>query len=137
MIRRPPRSTRTDTLFPYTTLFRSTKGWSEAYGLFLEGEAPLVLSYTTSPAYHMIAEDEDRYQAANFAEGHYMQVEVAAMTKSSDDPELARQFLRFMLKPGFQSTISTAQRLYPVIDLQQGPPPHGTAARRESRGPEV
>src|SRR3546814_9875958 len=31
MIRRPPRSTRTDTLFPYTTLFRSTQdieGWS-------------------------------------------------------------------------------------------------------------
>src|SRR3546814_14283290 len=26
MIRRPPRSTRTDTLFPYTTLFRSTCG---------------------------------------------------------------------------------------------------------------
>src|SRR3546814_1293669 len=26
MIRRPPRSTRTDTLFPYTTLFRSIKG---------------------------------------------------------------------------------------------------------------
>src|SRR3546814_6207776 len=25
MIRRPPRSTRTDTLFPYTTLFRSLK----------------------------------------------------------------------------------------------------------------
>src|SRR3546814_12774827 len=27
MIRRPPRSTRTDTLFPYTTLFRSADGW--------------------------------------------------------------------------------------------------------------
>src|SRR3546814_6595493 len=26
MIRRPPRSTRTDTLFPYTTLFRSERG---------------------------------------------------------------------------------------------------------------
>src|SRR3546814_5516252 len=26
MLRRPPRSTRTDTLFPYTTLFRSTAG---------------------------------------------------------------------------------------------------------------
>ena len=26
-----------------------TPGWSEAYGLFLEGRAPLVLSYTTSP----------------------------------------------------------------------------------------
>src|SRR3546814_7102477 len=29
MIRRPPRSTRTDTLFPYTTLFRSS-GWTRA-----------------------------------------------------------------------------------------------------------
>src|SRR3546814_21135446 len=27
MIRRPPRSTRTDTLFPYTTLFRSPRTW--------------------------------------------------------------------------------------------------------------
>src|SRR3546814_8689035 len=27
MIRRPPRSTRTDTLFPYTTLFRSRPSW--------------------------------------------------------------------------------------------------------------
>src|SRR3546814_1498792 len=30
MIRRPPRSTRTDTLFPYTTLFRSISGRSAA-----------------------------------------------------------------------------------------------------------
>src|SRR3546814_6491222 len=29
MIRRPPRSTRTDTLFPYTTLFRSRVDWSQ------------------------------------------------------------------------------------------------------------
>src|SRR3546814_4707596 len=31
MIRRPPRSTRTDTLFPYTTLFRSYAEWAEDY----------------------------------------------------------------------------------------------------------
>src|SRR3546814_4433716 len=31
MIRRPPRTTRTDTLFPYTTLFRSTGGWSRVH----------------------------------------------------------------------------------------------------------
>src|SRR3546814_4745421 len=30
MIRRPPRSTRTDTLFPYTTLFRSVEGFLSA-----------------------------------------------------------------------------------------------------------
>lgn len=101
----------------------TTKGWSEAYGLFLEGEAPMVLSYTTSPAYHMIAEDVTRYQAANFADGHYMQVEIAAMTKSSDDPELAQQFLDFMLSPAFQETIPTAQWMYPAIDLPGGLPP--------------
>src|SRR3546814_3401846 len=33
MIRRPPRSTRTDTLFPYTTLFRSMfASWSQWHG---------------------------------------------------------------------------------------------------------
>src|SRR3546814_9915419 len=32
MIRRPPRSTRTDTLFPYTTLFRSDLGTADGVG---------------------------------------------------------------------------------------------------------
>ncbi len=46
-----------------------TKGWSEAYSMFLEGESDLVLSYTTSPAYHIIAEQDERFAAADFAEG--------------------------------------------------------------------
>src|SRR3546814_2081066 len=33
MIRRPPRSTRTDTLFPYTTLFRSLHGGEPLRGI--------------------------------------------------------------------------------------------------------
>src|SRR3546814_4466304 len=33
MIRRPPRSTRTDTLFPYTTLFRSLVDQAKLYGI--------------------------------------------------------------------------------------------------------
>src|SRR3546814_8165742 len=41
MIRRPPRSTRTDTLFPYTTLFRS---FSEAIGPLAQYAAPECLS---------------------------------------------------------------------------------------------
>src|SRR3546814_8380870 len=39
MIRRPPRSTRTDTLFPYTTLFRSVQAVGEGVGK--RGEAAL------------------------------------------------------------------------------------------------
>src|SRR3546814_14431481 len=40
MIRRPPRSTRTDTLFPYTTLFRSQANQSHAHRL--EGHLLLI-----------------------------------------------------------------------------------------------
>lgn len=92
-----------------------TKGWSEAYGLFLKGEGDLVLSYTTSPAYHLIEEKKDSYAAANFSEGHYLQVEVAGKLKASKQPELAERFMQFMVSPAFQNTIPTGNWMYPVI----------------------
>jgi thiamine transport system substrate-binding protein len=91
-----------------------TPGWSEAYGLFTRGEAPMVFSYTTSPAYHMVSESTDRYQAAAFAEGHYLQVEVAAMTTAGARNPLARQFLKFMIGPGFQDIIPETNWMFPA-----------------------
>lgn len=91
-----------------------TPGWSEAYGLFTKGEAPMVLSYTTSPAYHMVAENTERYQAAAFSEGHYIQIEVAGLVKGAPQKELARQFLSFMVTPGFQDTIPTNNWMMPA-----------------------
>jgi len=108
-----------------------TSGWSEAYGMFREGEAPMVLSYTTSPAYHRIAEDDHRYQADEFAEGHYLQIEVAGITATSDTPELAREFLEFLLSPAFQSTIPTTNWMYPAIIPDDGLP-EGFSAPSES-----
>ena len=101
-----------------------TPGWSEAYGLFLEGEADLVLSYTTSPAYHLIAEEDDSKVALPFSEGHYMQIEVAGKLAATDQPELADQFLRFMLGDAFQSVIPTTNWMYPVV-LPDGGLPDG------------
>lgn len=91
-----------------------TPGWSEAYGLFTKGEAPMVLSYVTSPAYHMIAEKSDRYAAAQFSEGHYLQIEVAAMTKTTKHPKLAKSFMQFMLLPAFQDNIPTKNWMFPA-----------------------
>ncbi len=96
-----------------------TPGWSEAYGLFTNGEAPMVLSYTTSPAYHMIAEGTDRYQAAGFSEGHYIQVEVAGMTKTSHDPELAKSFLSFMVSSAFQDIIPETNWMFPAAKTSE------------------
>ena len=62
--------------------------------MFIEGEADMVLSYTTSPAYHIIAENDETKSAANFDEGHYMQIEVAAKLVSSKNPELADKFFK-------------------------------------------
>ncbi|WP_291973771.1 thiamine ABC transporter substrate binding subunit [Candidatus Symbiopectobacterium sp.] len=94
-----------------------TKGWSEAYGLFLKGEADLVLSYTTSPAYHIIEEKKTNYAAALFSEGHYMQVEVAGQLTASKQPELANRFMQFILSPTFQSLMPTANWMYPVTGV--------------------
>ncbi len=99
-----------------------TKGWSEAYGMFLEGEADMVLSYTTSPAYHRIAEEDDSKAAAVFDEGNYMQIEVAAKLASTDQPELADAFLAFMLSDGFQSVIPTTNWMYPAVTPEAGLP---------------
>src|SRR3546814_2374101 len=49
MLRRPPRSTRTDTLFPYTTLFRSLKA--------IVGVAQVVAARRAALAGHAIADE--------------------------------------------------------------------------------
>ncbi|EGQ7781374.1 thiamine ABC transporter substrate binding subunit [Vibrio parahaemolyticus] len=95
-----------------------TKGWSEAYSMFLNGESDLVLSYTTSPAYHLIAENDSKFATANFAEGHYMQVEVAAKVKGSKNSEFADQFMNFILSDEFQSAMPMGNWMYPVTDVE-------------------
>ena len=99
-----------------------TPGWSEAYGLFLDGEADMVLSYTTSPAYHLIAEGDDSKAAALFDEGHYLQVEVAGVLAGSDQPKLAAEFMAFMTSDGFQSLIPATNWMYPAVMPAAGLP---------------
>ncbi len=99
-----------------------TKGWSEAYGMFLKGEADMVLSYTTSPAYHLIAEQDSGKAAAKFDEGHYMQIEIAGKIANTDQPELADEFMAFLLSDTFQSIIPTTNWMYPVKIPKAGLP---------------
>ena len=99
-----------------------TKGWSEAYGLFLEGEAPMVLSYTTSPAYHRHVEQTDQYRVAMFEEGHYQQIEVAARLAHSAQPELAKDFLQFLLSDEVQAILPTSNWMLPAVHTEQALP---------------
>src|SRR3546814_14306974 len=60
MIRRPPRSTRTDTLFPYTTLFRSTN----KYGFLETPYRKVVNSKITDEIEYLSAIEENEYVIA-------------------------------------------------------------------------
>jgi len=99
-----------------------TKGWSESYSLFLDGEADMVLSYTTSPSYHKIAEEDDNYAAAIFDEGHYVQVELAGILKTSKNQELAQDFMQYLVSQEGQKVIPTTNWMFPVIELDGGLP---------------
>jgi thiamine transport system substrate-binding protein len=105
-----------------------TKSWSEAYGLFLKGEADMALSYSTSPAYHMIAEKKDQYKAVMLREGNFLQVETAGLIAASKQPDLAKRFLSYLTGAEGQKVIPTAQWMYPVHPAAQLPPEFGKLA---------
>ena len=88
-------------------------GWSSAYGLFTEGEAPIVLSYTTSPVYHVMNDDTTRYQAIIFPEGHEATIEGIGIMKGTDKREEAEAFIDFILTEG-QMDIALANSMYPA-----------------------
>ncbi len=85
-----------------------TKDWSASYGMFTDGEVDMVLSYTTSPAYHMFAEEDFTKKAAIFPEGHYFMVETVGKIAGTDQPELADAFMAYVLSTEFQQMIPTA-----------------------------
>ena len=88
-------------------------GWSSAYGLFTEGEAPIVLSYTTSPVYHVLNEDTTRYQALVFPEGHEATIEGIGIIKGTDKRAEAEKFVDFILTEA-QLDIAIANSMYPA-----------------------
>ncbi|HWD12443.1 thiamine ABC transporter substrate binding subunit [Pseudochrobactrum sp. sp1633] len=93
-----------------------TPGWSEGYGLFTKGEAPMVLSYTTSAAYHIISEKTERYKAVVFKEGNYLQIELAGQTVNGAKNPRAAEFLKFMTTSGFQDVIPETNWMYPAYN---------------------
>ena len=71
--------------------------WSTGYGMFTNGEAPLVISYTTSAAYHVEYESSNRYQALIFDEGHVSQIEYAGLLKNAANKDNAKKFLDYLI----------------------------------------
>lgn len=91
-----------------------TSGWSDGYGLYTQGEASIVLSYETSPAYHIAYEDTDRYKNLILDDQGYAQIEVAGITKGSENIVNARRLMDFLVTEDFQAEIPLSQFMYPA-----------------------
>jgi thiamine transport system substrate-binding protein len=98
-----------------STILTIAPSWSTAYyGMFLEGEAPMVISYSTSPAYHLAFEGTDRYRGIIFEEGGFLQIEGAGVVNGAPHKELAEKFIDFMISEAFQQELALTQFMMPV-----------------------
>lgn len=88
--------------------------WSEAWGMFLNHEAPFVISYTTSPA--VCIEYDNVYENVSllFDEGHILQVEGCGLLKNAPHKEAAKAFIDFLITKEAQDTLPLTQWMYPV-----------------------
>ena len=96
-----------------------TKGWTDAYyNFFMAGEADMVLSYSTSPAAHIMFEENYDISASTFKEGNYISVEFAGILNSSKNKQMANKFLDFMISDDFQKVIPGTNIMYPVTNVE-------------------
>src|SRR3546814_12286587 len=122
MIRRPPRSTRTDTLFPYTTLFRSPSGKIEIFSETVDG-----FGYDDCPG-HPVWREPDEWLGAPLAERFPLHL-------MSNQP---RTRLHSQLAPGPVSRGSQIHARTPITIHPDHPAPrglsHGTNPTSVRRG---
>ncbi len=105
-----------------------TSGWSEGWGMFQNGEAPLCVSYTTSPAYCVEYEDTDRYKTLVFDQGHVLQVEGYGLLKNAPNPDGAKLFMDFLISKEAQEVLPLTQWMYPVNPNVELPQSYKSAA---------
>src|SRR3546814_12101859 len=128
MIRRPPRSTRTDTLFPYTTLFRSFPREADDV---LGGDRRV----DTQRPHGKLAPDERRNQVDRHrhpelppdGEGYGVGIDKAVVEGKAEEPGGCR--LR-VLEPGGEPTPGPESR----APHAEGPAAPGDRVGREGRG---
>ena len=93
-----------------------SESWSSGYGLFTSGEAPMVISYTTSPAYHVEYEKDEHIKTVLFEEGNYMQTEGVGILKDAPHMDAAKKFIDFVLTTDFQKALPLTNWMYPVVN---------------------
>ena len=99
---------------------RTVQGWTEAYnteftGVNPDATRPIVVSYSTSPAF-TVNDDETASSTRALLDTCSSQVEYAGVLRGSDNVEGARAVVEFLLSGEFQAEIADQMYMYPVDD---------------------
>ncbi|MEZ3115807.1 thiamine ABC transporter substrate binding subunit [Halobaculum sp. MBLA0147] len=90
--------------------------WSDSYAAYGEGEAAMVVSYSTDQVYaNRYDQNMDRHQLRFLNDQGYANPEGAAVFRQTDSPQLAEQFVDFLLEPEIQAGIAKRNVTFPAI----------------------
>jgi len=95
-------------------IYTIADNYDEAYNMFLAGQAPLVIGYSSTPVYHSQLEHSDKYRSAIPSEGSFNLIKGAGIFSGTKHQILAEKFIEFLLSEEFQSFIPDRIWMYPV-----------------------
>lgn len=91
--------------------------WDDAYAAWMGGEAPMVVSYSTDQVFASQEGADLAEHQIRFLDGEgYANPEGMAVFEGANDPDLAREFLAFMLRPEVQGEIAQRNVQFPATD---------------------
>ena len=109
--------------------------WSDSYTAYQEEEAPMVVSYSTDQVYAARSdEDLDQHQIRFLNDQGYADAEGMALFEGADNPELARSFVEFMLRPDVQGEIAQQWVSFPATTTADLPESFATYAKEPPEG---
>ncbi|SNR44416.1 thiamine ABC transporter substrate-binding protein [Halorubrum vacuolatum] len=89
--------------------------WDDAYAAWSGGEAPMVVSYSTDQVFAAAeGADLEEHQVRFLDDQAYANPEGAAVFADADEPDLAREFLSFLLSPRVQGEIAELNVQFPA-----------------------
>ena len=94
-------------------IFTIADDQEEGYNMFLAAQAPLIQAYSSSIIYHIKQEATDRFKATIPQEGCFKVIKTAGIAARSENVELAKHFIDFLLSDDFQTIVPERMWMYP------------------------
>mgnify|MGYP002760179511 FL=1 len=104
--------------------------WEDAYTAWSNGEAPMVVSYSTDQVFAADAGEElERHQIRFLNDEAYATPEGMAVFADADEPALAREFMSFLLEPAVQGEIAKRNVAFPATTTAALPDEYASLAK--------